>query len=301
MGTYVGLQGLNHSSQVRVPSVVELAETVSNPAAVVGGGALANGGSFATGTKYYKVTAFGDEGESSPSTEVSGAVTATNEVQSLVVDATAGNYTLTFGGQTTVNVAFNASDTTGAASVRARLEALSTIGVGQVTVAGGPGNSGGTTPYTITFTGTLANTNVGAITATAVSLTGGGSTVAVTTSTQGGSAKITINWDAVTGAASYRVYRGTSTGAQDHYFTVTAPTHTYVDTGTAGTAGTVPTTHSAVDDGGWAELTPDTITIVDVDDIQTRKTLNYHRSFGQYIVAAVNSSTATAGTLPTNT
>lgn len=298
MSTYVGLQGLNHSSQVRVPAVTELDESVSNPVATVGGGALANGGSFASGTEYYKVTALGQSGESLPSTEVSGAVTATNEVQQLVVDSGAGTFDISFGGQTATNQAFNIL----AATLQTNLRALSSINGANVTVTGGVGAAGGGTPYVITFIGTLANTNVATITTSATNLSGTGAhTAAVSTTTQGGSAQITIDWTAVVGAVSYRVYRGTSTGAQDHYFAVTAPTHTFVDSGTTGTAGTVPTTHTAVTSGGWQNLTPTTVTIVNVDDIQTRKTLNYHSSFGQYVVAAVNTSTATAGTLPTNT
>lgn len=53
-----------------------------------------------------------------------------NEVQSLVIDATGGTFTTTFSGQTTSAVAYNAS----AATFKAALEALSTIGTGNVSV-----------------------------------------------------------------------------------------------------------------------------------------------------------------------
>jgi hypothetical protein len=58
------------------------------------------------------------------------------------------------------------------------------------------------------------------------------------TLTATGSCKVT--WAAVTNATDYRIYAG-SAGAENVYFTTTAPTVTYTDTGTAGTAGTVPT------------------------------------------------------------
>lgn len=114
----------------------------------------------------------------------------TNEIQTLTVDAVSGTYTLTFGAQTTATIAFNASDTTGATSVRAKLEALSTIGTGNVTVSGGPGASGGGTPYAITFVGTLAETDVGNITSNAGGLVGGGTSATIVQTTPGAPAGI---------------------------------------------------------------------------------------------------------------
>lgn len=118
---------------------------------------------------------------------VSGASlnAAVNEVQSVKVDATGGSYTLSFGGYTTSPIAFNASATTGTSSVRARLEALTSIGTGQVTVTGGPGDSGGTTPYTVTFAGTLVATNVAQLTGDSAGLTGGGAALTLSTTTPG--------------------------------------------------------------------------------------------------------------------
>ncbi len=65
-----------------------------------------------------------------------------------VESAGAGSFTLTFKGQTTSAIGFDASP----AGVRAALEALSTIGASEVEVTG----SG---PYTVTFKGTLAGTD----------------------------------------------------------------------------------------------------------------------------------------------
>jgi len=107
---------------------------------------------------------------------------SSDEVQTLTVTGTptGGTYTLTFSGQTTAAIPYNAT----AAQVRTALEALSNIGAGNVTTAGGahPG-----TPITVTFAGTLANTNVAQMTANSAGLTGGSTpTVTPTTTTAGG-------------------------------------------------------------------------------------------------------------------
>jgi hypothetical protein len=101
----------------------------------------------------------------------------TDEVQALVVNATGGTFTLTYSGQTTSAIAWNASDTT----LQTALEALSNIGVGDVTVAKPSAGN-----WTITFGGTLADTNVAQLTTGAGSLTGGASTAVVSTTTGGG-------------------------------------------------------------------------------------------------------------------
>jgi len=48
--------------------------------------------------------------------------------------------------------------------------------------------------------------------------------------------KVTLGWTAVAGATSYKIYRGTSPGGEDHF--LTSATAGLVDTGTAGTAAT---------------------------------------------------------------
>lgn len=104
-----------------------------------------------------------------------------NEVQTITITGTptGGTYTLTFSGQTTAAIAYNAA----AADVQSALEALSNIGVGDVTAAGGPHPG---TPITVTFGGQYAGTDVTQMTATG-SLTGGTSpTVTVSTTTPGG-------------------------------------------------------------------------------------------------------------------
>jgi hypothetical protein len=107
---------------------------------------------------------------------------SSEEVQALTVTGTptGGTYTLTYSGQTTAAIPYNAT----AAQVKTALEALSNIGTGNVTTAGGPHPG---TPVTVTFTGTLANTNVAQMTASSAGLTGGTSpTVTPSTTTAGG-------------------------------------------------------------------------------------------------------------------
>lgn len=119
--------------------------------------------------------------------------TGSSEVQTISVTGspTGGTFTLTYGGQTTAAIPYNAS----LAAVQAALQALPNIGSGfeglsplsgyqtypgGVVVTGTPGTS-----YVVTFQGALANLNVPAITATP-SLTGGTSpSVSVAQTTQG--------------------------------------------------------------------------------------------------------------------
>jgi hypothetical protein len=104
-----------------------------------------------------------------------------NEIQTVEITGspTGGNITLTFSGETTANIARNASATT----VKNALEALPNIGVGDVTVTGGPGPD---SPWVVTFTGAYAGTDVPAMTVDDSGLTGGTTPAAsVTTDTAG--------------------------------------------------------------------------------------------------------------------
>lgn len=107
-----------------------------------------------------------------------------SEVQTLTVNATAGTYTITYSGQTTSAIAFNAV----AATVQSALEALSNIAPGDVIVSGGVGAGGGGTPYTLTWNATLGNV---AQPTTTPSLTGGTSTATFATITPGVTAILT--------------------------------------------------------------------------------------------------------------
>jgi hypothetical protein len=111
-----------------------------------------------------------------PATGLYGPYGGTTDEVQTVTEGGSGltSFTLTFSGQTTGSIAAAAT----AATVQAALEALSNIAVGDVVVTGGAGG-----PYTVTFAGTLADTNVAQMTATP---TGGTGTVTVATLTAGG-------------------------------------------------------------------------------------------------------------------
>lgn len=113
-----------------------------------------------------------------------------NEVQTVTISGspTGGTFTLTFRGQTTGTIAYNAT----AATVQTALEALPSINPGNVTVTGGPGPA---TPYTVTFTGQLGGLDVAQMTA-AHAFTGGASpSIAVSTTTAGVGHKRTLLLD----------------------------------------------------------------------------------------------------------
>lgn len=57
--------------------------------------------------------------------------------------------------------------------------------------------------------------------------------------TAGASGRVTISWSPNVNAQTYRVY-GRTSGGQNQFWTVTAPTTSYVDTGSAGTGGSPP-------------------------------------------------------------
>ena len=105
----------------------------------------------------------------------------TNEIQRVTITGspTGGTFTLTYSGQTTAGIAFDAT----AATVDAALEALSNIGAGDVTCTGGPLPG---TAVDVEFTNQLGLTDVAAMTASGAGLTGGASpAVAITTPTPG--------------------------------------------------------------------------------------------------------------------
>jgi len=117
----------------------------------------------------------------------------TNEVQTATVGGTptGGTFTLGYRGAVTAAIAYNAA----AATVQAALEALRTIGTGNVTVSGSAGG-----PYTITFVGALAGVNAVLIKRVNNSLTGGTTpdvTIAQTTAGVGYATGAIFNRDAI--------------------------------------------------------------------------------------------------------
>lgn len=92
---------------------------------------------------------------------------------------TGGTFTLTFNGQTTVALAFNAA----IGVVQSALESLSTIGVGNVTVT-----SPATSFYQITFQGALGGVDQPSLTGDGTALIPAGGTLTIAELTKGGTA-----------------------------------------------------------------------------------------------------------------
>jgi hypothetical protein len=111
-----------------------------------------------------------------------------NEIQSFIKTGTVsgGTFTLTYSGQTTGNIPYNAT----ADDVHGFLSALTNIAATDIIVSGGPLPS---TAVTVEFTGTLAGTNVAAITVDNTNVTGGGTIVASTTQSGGGTGVTTVD------------------------------------------------------------------------------------------------------------
>ncbi|TKJ34111.1 MAG: hypothetical protein CEE38_18775 [Planctomycetes bacterium B3_Pla] len=105
---------------------------------------------------------------------------AVNEIQTVSIAGgpTGGTFTLTYDGQTTAAIAWNAT----AAAVDAALEALSNIGAGNVICTGPPPPG---TAITVEFTGALAGQDVAMMTVDTTNLTGGAPVGSVVETTPG--------------------------------------------------------------------------------------------------------------------
>jgi DNA-binding beta-propeller fold protein YncE len=95
------------------------------------------------------------------STSGSPTIEPVNEVQTLSLEATSGSYVLRLAGQTTSEIAFDAT----AAELQADLEALASIGPGNVVVSGAGGG-----PYEIEFVGALGGSRGPSLEAESVDL-----------------------------------------------------------------------------------------------------------------------------------
>lgn len=100
-------------------------------------------------------------------TTLTEGVAGANCKQTVTVTATGGNFTLTFQGSTTGNIAYNAS----AGTVQTALEGLASIGSGNVTVTAG-GTTGNTRSWVAEFVGIFANATQPVMTASGAGLTG---------------------------------------------------------------------------------------------------------------------------------
>jgi hypothetical protein len=148
-----------------------------------------------------------------------GTFDAFNEVEKVLVSATSGTYTLSFQGQTTAPLAYNATS----AEVQVALEALSTIGSGNVSVTSGGGGFAGN--HDVTFQGVLADTNVSQLTGDGSGLTGGFG-LSISTPTQGFSGRIGDGeLTEATGVAAY-TYQPDSERIRFHLFAADAVSDT---------------------------------------------------------------------------
>lgn len=105
-----------------------------------------------------------------------GARMSTNEVQTITISAEGGTFKVTYSGQQTAGIAYNAA----ASTVQTALAGLSSIGTGNVLVT----KEGAV--YTVEFTGTLGQKSLALMTTDPASLTGGAGTAVVAQVTDGG-------------------------------------------------------------------------------------------------------------------
>lgn len=115
------------------------------------------------------VTAVGGLG--TPLRSAGAPSAGTSEVQTITIDATGGTFKLRFRGITTAAITWSATNNTLRDRVDAALEAISTIGTGNVTTAVGTMTAGVGT-LTVTFAGALAAAAVPLIEVADNSLTG---------------------------------------------------------------------------------------------------------------------------------
>jgi hypothetical protein len=110
----------------------------------------------------------------------------TSEVQTLTIGGTptGGSFALAFEGMTTAAIPWNATNATLIAAIDAALEALPSVGTGNMTTAAGTLTAGIGT-VTLTFAGALAGKAVPTIAVANNSLTGTSPTVAVAETTPG--------------------------------------------------------------------------------------------------------------------
>jgi len=137
--------------------------------------------------------------------------------------------------ESTATIAFNAFANTGegAGSVEAALEDLAGIDTGDVSVTGGPGGSGGTNPYLVTFEGAYGGRNVAqmvrklsGLTGTAtVATTVQGASISASTSTQGWNGRIGEGaLGEIAGVGAYKYIGTASSGAWYYVFAIDAET-----------------------------------------------------------------------------
>ena len=191
--------GLGASSDVIGTLTVASGTTDATDVATTGGTLGLNSDVYlvisGTGATAATIAGLADLGAGNREFNVADAYLApTNEIQTVTINGTptGGTFTLTFAGQTTTPITHPAS----LATVQTALEALSTIGAGNVVVAGTPGVS-----YTVTFQGDLGNANVTQMSA-ADALTGGTTPSVTVITTANGAETVDLSVSAVISGSS---------------------------------------------------------------------------------------------------
>lgn len=188
--TYSGQTTGNIAYNASAATVVTALEALSNigvgDVGVVRSGAGTAGDPYVYTVTFQAVLGNTDVAELTSTSVVLGI----NEVQSVTTSAVGGTYTITYSGQTTTALAWNAT----AGAVQTALIALSNLATGDVVVTGGPGDAAGTTPYVLTYGGTLAATNVSAVTTTVTALVAIG-TVGIVETTPGNESNSIVTAD----------------------------------------------------------------------------------------------------------
>lgn len=157
-----------------------------------------------------------------PVFHLDGGIGGTNEVQTITVTGspTGGSYTLTYAGQTTGTIPWNAT----AAQVRTALEALSNIGANDIVTGGGPHPA---TAITVQFLSDTPGTDFALMTDTDAGLTGGTTPAVTVTTTTAPSTTTTISGITVPS----QVYLNVAAGAEIPEFPAKVDSALYV-TGT---------------------------------------------------------------------
>lgn len=187
----------------------------------------ASGGTFAAATYYWKITAITPVGETTGSTEVNKAVGA-NGTQQL-------SWTVV-GGATGYKI-YRGTSSNGQNVL------VTTIGSGGTTSYLDTGSSSGaaTVPGTNTSGGGSFSAGTYFWVLTAVSSAGETIASNETTSAVGVNGSVVFTWTTVPAAVSYKLYRGTATGAENALIaTLGSGVTTTSDTGTSGSAASPP-------------------------------------------------------------
>lgn len=158
-----------NASASTVDSALELLSTIPAGGVTCSGGSLPGSAvtvTFTGSLQYTNVSPLiiDDTGLKVIVTETTPGVTTANEVQTISLSGApfGGTATLTYSGQTTAAIAWNAS----AGTIQTRLLALSNLTTDKVTVTGGPWPD----PVQVTFVNGLAATDVAAITGSGTGL-----------------------------------------------------------------------------------------------------------------------------------